>query len=73
MAIKILDLKQSSNIKGANWDSDSLQLTVEFHNGGTYSYDSVSEDKALEFERADSPGRYLHANLKGQHQHSKVG
>lgn len=73
MSIKVLNLRQSSNIKGATWDSDTLQLNVEFFNGGSYSYDQVPEAKVIEFENADSPGRYLHANLKGAHQHSKIG
>jgi hypothetical protein len=63
----------SSNIKAATYDEDTQTLRVQFFNGGTYQYDGVSGDKALAFERADSPGKFLHANLKGEHVASKIG
>lgn len=72
MAEQVLNLKTSGNIKGAVYDADTQTLKVEFFNGGSYSYSGVDGDKALEFERSDSPGKFLHSNIKGQHLHSKI-
>lgn len=73
MTERILDLKQSSNIKSAVYDADTQTLTVQFQKGGTYSYAGFDADKASAFEQADSPGSFLHAQIKGQHQHTKIG
>jgi hypothetical protein len=72
MAERVLNLKQSSNIKGAVYSADDQTLTVQFHNGGTYSYSGFDADKADAFERADSPGNFLHTQIKGQHVHTKI-
>jgi len=71
MATRTLAIKQSANVKEAVYDPDSQTLTVKL-NGGTYSYSGVSEDKAVAFEQADSAGGFLHSQIKGQHEYSKV-
>jgi hypothetical protein len=73
MALQDIPISSSTNIKSVQHDPDTLQLVVTFHNGGVYSYDGVDVDKAQGFSSAESAGKYLHNNVKGQHLHSKIG
>lgn len=73
MAQRELSIKTSTNIRQALYDPDTQTLTVHFLNGGSYTYSGVDEVKANGFETAESAGRYLHANIKGLHTHTKIG
>ena len=73
MAFRDIPIATSTNIKSVQHDADTQQLVVSFFSGGTYSYEGVSAEKADGFSTADSAGKYLHANVKGQHLHSKIG
>ena len=66
MAEQVLNLKQSSNIKGAVFDADSQTITVEFNSGHKGQYLQCSQDDATAFENADSPGKHLHGVIKPQ-------
>jgi hypothetical protein len=50
-------------VAGSTYDPDTQQLAVQFYAGAGF-YSGVSEDEALEFERAPSPGKYVHDYLK---------
>lgn len=50
-----------------NYDKESQTLTIGFPNGKTYQFDAVPPDVAEGFLRADSPGSYYNANLRGQY------
>ena len=63
MAVKQLQLASSSNVSAAEWNSDTMQLTVTFYSGGVGFYSGIGEQEALDFERAPSPGRYVHNYL----------
>lgn len=63
MAIRQLDLKDSKNVKSAAYDPDTQRLYISFATSSGY-YDSVDEQEALDFERADSHGQYVHQYLK---------
>jgi KTSC domain len=72
MAERQISIKESSNIQAVFHDPDTQVLRVIFKQGGEYSYEGVDSNKADAFATADSPGRYLHANIKGQHTHKKL-
>lgn len=72
MAEQILQLKPSKNVQAASYDPDTQTLTVKL-NGGTYAYSGVSVDKAQAFADADSHGQFLHQQIKGQHEFTKIG
>lgn len=46
----------SSNVAMMQWFKDTNQLMVEYHGGGTYLYDNVSETEAIAFLQAWSKG-----------------
>lgn len=63
--MRILNIK-SSNIRSAEYDEDTNQLTVNF-NSGTYTYDGVPVQKIDKMEAATSAGSYLHTEIKPYH------
>ncbi len=62
----------SSNVESIGYDENSLTLQVEFKNGGVYQYFDVPEELFIGLRDADSVGRYLNANIKGNYRYSKV-
>lgn len=72
MAEREIPIRDSSRIKQVIHDEETQVLTVHFKKGGSYTYAGVDTDKALGFASAESPGRYLDANILGQHVHTKV-
>jgi hypothetical protein len=62
--IRELDLRDSSNVKSASWDDETLELHCEFHSGSRGSYLAVPEHEVGSFERATSHGSYIHDYIK---------
>ena len=50
--------KISKNIHSAYWDDETLDLRVVFHSGHSGTYPQTSQQEALAFEQADSPGQH---------------
>jgi hypothetical protein len=50
--------KTSKNIHSAFFDAESQALRVVFHSGHSGVYPGTTEQEALDFERADSPGSH---------------
>ena len=63
---------KSSHIKSVGHDPETNTLAVTFHSGGVYHYHGVPKEKHDAMLRADSVGKYLEANIKGTHRHSRV-
>ena len=61
----------SSNVEAIGYDSDNLELHVQFINSGLYVYYNVDEWIFDEFMQADSKGRYLNENIKGRYEYEK--
>jgi len=53
----------SSNIAAIGYDVNRAILVIEFLNGYAYEYFDVPEYIFLEFQSADSKGKYAHANI----------
>lgn len=64
--------KKSSNVASTTYDPEMGHLTVEFAGGSRYRYSGVSKETASGIEGADSVGRYLHANVIGKHDATKI-
>jgi hypothetical protein len=63
---------ESSNVEAIGYDKESETLQVEFKNGGIYQYFDVPQHIFQEFHNADSIGKYLAYNIKGNYRYSKV-
>lgn len=67
MAEQQLAIRASTNVESATYDADTQQLVVTFKNNGggaTYAYSGIDELTAGAFERAESPGGFLHTTIK---------
>ena len=62
----------SSNVSAIGYAPDSGVLEVEFTNGAVYSYSGVPLGEYEGFMRAESKGKYLHANIKGRYPYAKL-
>lgn len=62
----------SATVAKIGYDSSSSTLEVEFHNGGIYQYFDVPEHLWEAFKVAESQGKFLSQNIKGQYRYSKV-
>ncbi|ESX80681.1 MULTISPECIES: KTSC domain-containing protein [unclassified Mesorhizobium] len=62
----------SSSIQALRYDEGTQVLQVLFNNGGVYEYYGVPARMAEEFERSESKGVFLAANLKGHYRYSRV-
>jgi hypothetical protein len=60
----------SSNIAAVEIDGEDLIVT--FRSGGTYRYEGAAHHHD-DLVNAESPGRYLHANIKGKHELRREG
>lgn len=63
----------SSNISGHAFDAATGNLTVEFQNGGQYTYVGVTPEAFKEFSRSNSPGRALSSVIKPNFKFEKLG
>jgi hypothetical protein len=62
----------SSTVKAIGYDAAKKVLDVEFHHGGTYRYVGVPAELYAELEAAESPGKFLHAKIKGRFSFERV-
>ena len=49
------------------YDKDSQEMTIVFPNGMEYSYSGVPPDLVEGMAKADSPGTYFNALIRGQY------
>lgn len=63
---------KSSQIKEYTYNSDTHELDVTFHNGGTYRYHGVKPDAHEAFSSADSFGKHLNQRIKPNHRCEKL-
>jgi hypothetical protein len=62
----------SSNIKEVGYNYEREVLRIEFLNGGVYDYFNVPSIEFNGLRSADSKGKYLHKNIKGNYRFKKV-
>lgn len=57
----------STNLNTVAYDPDTSTLEVEFHSGGSYTYQGVTQDVYDGLLAAPSAGRYFHANIRDRY------
>jgi KTSC domain len=65
-------LVESSAITAIGYDSDALQLEVEFRSGAVYQYYGVPPEIHAALLRSESKGRYLNAKIRNRFEYSLV-
>ena len=69
---KIINEIKSSNIKSAEYDTESKKLIVEFNNGFKYEYDEVPHQTYTKFRMAESQGKFFNENISKNYTYKKV-
>lgn len=54
----------SSNILRGVYDMNQMSLTITFKDGKTYKYKNIPNRIFVQFERAESQGKYLNYHIK---------
>lgn len=62
----------SSNIQTLRYDNETQVLQVVFKNGSIYEYYDVPARVVEDFERSETKGGFLAANIKGHYRYSRV-
>ena len=62
---------QSSNIKSAQYNTESEDLTITFNNGAIYEYNKVPWTKFTKFRMSESQGKYFNENIGKAHKYTK--
>lgn len=63
---------KSNNIDEVAYDQENKVLFVRFKNGGHYSYENVSKELYEELMKAESKGKFFHANIRAKHKATKL-
>lgn len=63
---------QSSNLKAAQYNTESKKLLVTFNNGSIYEYEDVPWEKFTKFRMSDSQGKFFNQNISKTHKFKKV-
>ena len=69
---KIKNEIKSSNIKSAEYDTESKDLVVEFNNGAKYQYNNVPHQVYTKFRLAESQGKFFTTDIAKQYSYKKV-
>ena len=67
-----MQLVNSSNLFGVDYDSWRETLTIEFHSGGVYEYYSVPHSVYAGLMSADSHGGYFHQHIKSRYSYRRI-
>ncbi len=66
----VLHQVESSNIDSIGFEDNTLE--VKFKSGATYEYLGVPEEVYVEMMNAESKGRYLAQNIKGNYIYNRI-
>ncbi len=62
----------SSNVASIGYDPNTMTLEVEFRSGSIYQYFDVPEVEYRNLISAESVGRYLNQNVKGNYRYTQI-
>lgn len=68
---KITITINSTNLKGASYDTETKTLTTTFNNGSIYDYYEVPWDVFTKLRTAESQGKYFTSNIKEKYKFKK--
>lgn len=63
---------ESTSIQDIGYDATTMTLEIGFKHGAVYQYFDVPETVFEELMRADSKGKFLHANIKNSYRYAKL-
>ena len=63
---------QSSNLKGAVYNTVTKILTITFNNGSIYEYYDFPWDVFTKFRLSESQGKFFNGQINGKYKYKKV-
>jgi hypothetical protein len=63
---------QSSCVADVSYDPETLDMTVQFLQRGTYVYHDVPVDEYVDFETASSQGKYFNFYIKDRYAFDRI-
>lgn len=63
----------SSNIAMVGYDSETLEMHIQFRSGHVYAYYGVPEDVYHNLINASSVGSFFHYNVRGRYGDTRIG
>ena len=63
---------ESSNIESFAYDRVTKNLYIEFKTGSTYVYQDVPEQIVIDFDLAESKGKFFSENVKSEYEWVKL-
>lgn len=69
---KIINEVKSSNIKRAEYDTESKKLIVEFNNNTKYEYEGVPHQIYVKFRMAESQGKFFTTDISKKFKYKKL-
>jgi hypothetical protein len=55
---------ESTNIKEAGYDVETMTMFIRFHSGQLFSYTPISQPAWIQFMKAESKGKFFAANIR---------
>jgi len=62
----------SSNIKGAEYDTETKNLIIEFNNGAKYEYSEVPHQTFTQLRMSESQGKYFSSKISKTFKYKKI-
>lgn len=62
----------STNLKGAEFNTEENKLLVEFNNGSIYEYENVPWEIFTKFRLSESQGSYFSKNISRTYKYKKI-
>lgn len=62
----------SSNLKSANYDTETKDLIVTFNSGGIYEYKDVPWNTFTKLRLSESQGKYFNENISKAYKYTKL-
>jgi hypothetical protein len=69
---KVICEYDSSNLKGASYDTNTKKLNITFGSGFTYEYDEVPHEEFAALNLSESQGKYFNKNIAKKYNYKKL-
>lgn len=62
----------SSNIKNANYNTETEVLTITFNNGSIYEYNKVPWETFVKFRMSESQGKFFNTSISRTFEYKRI-
>ncbi len=69
---KIINEIKSSNIKRAEYDTETKKMIVDFNNNSRYEYENVPHQEYTRFRLSESQGKFFSSEIAKKYKFKKL-